>query len=118
MIRSELRRLRRGLACMREALGPQFTMVIVAVLLLLVVAVFTIHGAFAGVAALVLALLAIRAHDLGEDQAPEPSEFETFWRDDDAGKAAEREAAARAQVEFLKRRDRVALSGAHEPKEL
>ena len=119
---NELRRLHRGLVCLREAFGWQFTAVILAVAVLLVVAVLTIHGAFAGVGALVLVLLAIRAHDLGEDALP-PIPRETL---DDAMQAhqdrtidpEERRAAAAAQVEFLKRRHQVALGWSHEPKEL
>lgn len=116
---NELRRLHRGLICMREAFGWQFTAVIVAVLLLLVVAVLTIHGAFAGILALLLVLLAIRAHDLGEDalppQADEPSEFNTNWRYSE--QEMKRRAAA-AQVEFLKQRHQAALGRSHEPNEL
>lgn len=127
MIRSELAKLHRGLIAMREAFGWQFTAAILAVAALLLVSV----GARAGIPALVLGallvLLAIRAHDLGDDDE-ERTEFTEHWDPSPAGQRAREDAflaeqledlqAREAQARFLSARDAAALGKPHKPSEL
>lgn len=133
MIRAELQRLYRGLVAMREVFGWQFTGVILLVMGLLLWAVFHVHGGIAAVLGLVLVLLAIRAHDLGElPDEEEPTEYSEFWQERDAREAKQRRTrsleqfqadsdrlfAEKAQVEFLRQRIETALGKSHEPSEL
>lgn len=113
---SELRRLHRGLVAMREAFGWQFAAAILLTAALLLWALLNAKGGVAFVMGLVCVLLAIRAHDLGEDppQAEEPTEFSTFWADPTE---AQRQAGA-AQARFLKQRHETALGKLHESVEL
>lgn len=121
MIRAELRRVARGLSIMARVLGWQFVAAILVTIGLLLWALLHFHGLLAGVLGLVALLIAVRAHDLGEDlpaadpQAPAhdeeaaPTSFEQEQRE---------RAAARAQVAFLRQRHGVALGPAHDPREL
>lgn len=60
-----MKRIVRGFKALVDVFGWQFALAIAVLLGLLVWAVFHVHGGLFGVLALVLALLAIRAHDIG-----------------------------------------------------
>lgn len=121
-LREEPRRIWRGVRALQRVLGLQFTASLLLIFGLLLWAVLRFHGGLAFVLGLILVLLAIRAHDLGDEQEPEPTEFSTFWTGDQwtAAELAEleRERAARAQVEFLRRRGSAELGPPHDPVEL
>lgn len=126
-ILDELQRQRRGWIALRLVFGWQGVAAIAFVIGLLLSATLLIHGAIAFALVLFLLLLAIRAHDLGEDDG-DRTEFTELW---DAWPAAQRKreekfldaeiqaAEARAaQAKFLRDRGAAALGKPHTPSEL
>lgn len=116
-----MKRVLRGLKAMHQVFGLQFTAAIVGVAALLLWAIYHQHGGLAFVAALICLLLAIRAHDLGEEvEEPEPTEYERFWGGTqwtEEQKARFRQQHAE-RVRFEQERDAVALGKPHAPAEL
>lgn len=73
-----MKALLRGLQVMAAVFGWQFTLAIVGVMALLVGAVWFQYGLLAALIALVIALLAIRAHDIGDEDLRMEAEGRPF----------------------------------------
>lgn len=127
-ILEELRRQRRGWAALRTIFGWQGVAAIAFVFGLLLGAVFFLHGSFLFTIAGIALLLAVRAHDLGDLEEGEPTEYGTFWDPSPAAQREREEAflaeqledlqARAAQAEFISRRATADLGKPHDPVEL
>jgi hypothetical protein len=122
-ILSELARQGRGWAALRMVFGRQFTAVIAFVMGLLLAALWARAGIPSVALGGFLLLLAIRAHDMGEDE-DDRTELDAEWspltdqQRREVAFLAQEEAARGAQVAFIKQRDQAALGRTHDPAEL
>lgn len=73
-----MKALWRGLQVLAAVFGWKFTLAILGVLALLLVSVWYMQGPIVAVIALLLALMAIRAHDIGEEDLRQEAEGQPF----------------------------------------
>lgn len=74
-----MKRIWRGLNVLAAVFGWQFTFALLFVAALLVVALWHMHGPSVAVLSLLLVLMGIRAHDLGEPVEGPQTEYEAYW---------------------------------------
>jgi hypothetical protein len=79
LLPAERSRIWNGLKALAHVFGPQFVVATLGVAALLVWALWHQYDALVAVAGLICVLLAIRAHDIGELELEEPSEYQAFW---------------------------------------
>lgn len=119
-LRAEPARLWRGLVVIREVFGLAAVGALLLIVGLTGWAVVHTRGDYTLIFLLVCLVLAIRAHDLGDEAMPSllpPALDPEAQKEREAAFLAEQE-AARAQVAFLQQRSDAALGGRHEPVEL